>query len=54
LKAWFFEGLACYIAEQQKEPMVFTLKDLITHFKSNDKQIYSLGYSAISQLLREK
>ncbi|HIH31248.1 TPA: hypothetical protein HA235_00925 [Candidatus Woesearchaeota archaeon] len=51
---WFFEGLACYLADQKKKESEIELKDLIKYFPDdiNDTEIYNKGYNIIKKLLK--
>ncbi len=51
--AWFFEGLACYLAGQKRNKIIFSLKHLIDGFDKFDESSYTLGYNIIKKSLEE-
>lgn len=50
---WFFEGLATYIAGQEKKETPISLKDLINLFSvsENNTEIYNKGYTITKRIL---
>lgn len=52
--AWFFEGLACYLAGQKKAEKKVSIKSLIENFSKYDKETYELGYSAIKKMITDE
>ncbi len=48
--AWFFEGLACYLAGQKKKPREIQLKDLLANFSEPKQESYVLGFSILKKI----
>ena len=48
---WFFEGLACFLADQKKKGTVVSIKELIDHFSECNEKTYALGYNAVKNCL---
>jgi len=50
---WFFEGLACYLANQKKKDSKIELKDLIRFFSEDNTntEVYTKGYNIIKKIL---
>lgn len=49
---WFFEGLACFLADQKKKDMPVTVKELIEYFLECNEKTYALGYNAVANCLK--
>lgn len=52
--SWLFEGLACFLANQEIRIIDFTIQDLMNSDFDQRKDKYSLAYSAVHSLLRGK
>ena len=49
---WFFEGIACYLAEQEKKEKKIELKDLLDNFAKGDQNTYVIGYNILKRILQ--